>query len=73
MASINDYGKSDIENLSQPKFGGTDGWAAAVAAVLDADDTPISTRIQATKEVSVGTVQPTDPYILLWIDEGSDY
>jgi hypothetical protein len=47
MASVNDYGKNDIETLALPKLGGTDGWAAAVAAVLDGDDTTVDTRIAA--------------------------
>jgi hypothetical protein len=45
MASINDYGKSDIESLAQPKLGGTDGWAAAVAAALDGSDETVNQRI----------------------------
>ena len=50
MASINDYGKSDIESLAQPKLGGTDGWAAAVAAALDGSDETVNQRISILRD-----------------------
>lgn len=43
MGSINDYG-DPTNPLSAPALGGPDGWAAAVAAALDNDDTPVSAR-----------------------------
>lgn len=45
MASINDFGGADPDRLDNPPLGGPDGWAAAVAAALDGDDTTVDTRI----------------------------
>jgi hypothetical protein len=50
MASINDYGRTDIESLAQPKLGGTDGWAAAVTAVLGGSDVPVDQRTTFVKK-----------------------
>lgn len=73
MASVNDYGALDIDPLANPKLGGTDGWAAAVAAVVNGSDVTVDARITSAKQVAVGTNQPTNPNVLLWVDEGSDY
>jgi hypothetical protein len=56
MASVNDYGRTDIESLAQPKLGGTDGWAAAVAAALDGSDVPVSQRLAAKVSKSGDTM-----------------
>lgn len=46
MASVTDYGGPG-DPLSAPALGGATGWAAAVAAALDNDDTTVNTRIAA--------------------------
>jgi len=73
MASINDFGVLDIDPLADPKLGGDDGWAAAVALVMGNSDVPVDSRIATAKEVAVGTITPTSPNVLLWVDTGSNY
>lgn len=73
MASVTDYGLLDIDPLADPKLGGSNGWAAAVSAALDGSDVTVNARISAATEVYVGTAQPSNPNVLLWVDEGSDY
>lgn len=56
---------------------GTFEVAGAVAAHVAAGDPHpqylTAAEGQAIKEVAVGTVAPTDPLVLFWIDEGSNY
>ena len=53
MASINDFGGPG-QTLAAPPLGGTGGWADAVAAALDRDDTTVDTRIAALSAQIVG-------------------
>jgi hypothetical protein len=46
MASVTDYGNTNAP-LSAPPLGGPGGWAEAVSAVVDNDDTTVNARVAA--------------------------
>lgn len=56
MASVNDYGDTAEDRLDLPKLGGTDGWAAAVAAALDGSDVTVNARLAAKVSKSGDTM-----------------
>ena len=55
MGSINSYGGSG-DKLSTPPLGGPGGWAEAVAAVLNDNDTTVDFRIAA----AIDALPPSD-------------
>ena len=70
-ASINDYGGADPDRLDAPPLGGPDGWAAAVVAALDGDNTSVDTRIgnhEAAADPHPGYVTPAEHAL---IDHGT--
>lgn len=48
MASVTDFGGTS-DTLASPALGGASGWAAAVAAALNSDDTTVNDRIDGVR------------------------
>jgi hypothetical protein len=61
-ASVNDYGGASPDTLASPPLGGPDGWAAAVASVVDGDDTTVNARIAAAVDAHEADPNPHPGY-----------
>jgi hypothetical protein len=63
MASINEYGGADPDTLADPPLGGPDGWAAAVAAVLDEKDETVDARVATAAAAHAAAGDPHPQYL----------